>query len=798
VTGPRLRGWTDFRWTGLQGSYRVGIAVCVLWMAVWASLPLPQLRADELRADEPQSETSTTTTAQLDVTDLTIGFRGTIKVGEWAPLRLTVTVSQPVQVRVLVEAPDPDDSLAVFPSRLFRLVPGEPQLLETTFKTGRMQAGLRIRIVDEAQQPLFERRLRPSTDPQAVFHPPILLQRPLWVVLDEASAFPIDLLQGKPTTDTPASTGDTTAAPARLPVDFVRLTSSGELYSTPGCYQTIDVLLMMTGSLKADLNEEQSAALEHWVRGGGAVILSVGKRAEAFRQSTLAKWVPVPITGTAPLRRLTGLEVYLGRSQPLNFPGALTGAQFGTLDERQVLVRELEQPLLVRSPYGFGSVTVFGVDLDRPPLSTWKSLPALFEKIVGHAVSSPRLGRQTTQLSNLGITDLASQLEAAQEDFGPVRRVSYWWVMGLVFLYILVIGPLDYVVVHRWLKRPELTWITFPLLVALGAGTSVWGAARWKGDQVLVNQVNIIDIDGGTHLVRGNTWVTLYSDQSRRYQIQVTPTDEIQPESAGATRPQSSPQLSWFGVPEKSIGGLYRTGGLSISGRSYQFAPEAASVENIPVLQWSTRSLRASWQQAGHELVVSQLSGSENRLTGTVLHNLPVPLQGLMLVYSGRVYFPNSDKFALAPGIEWEPAGSFNRQRELKALLTGTRAERVKSQRKLDSEIQFRTEPYDPLSHHLGDLVRMLSFHEAAGGSTYTGLNHTALDELELVSQMQMGQAVMIARLDLTAATVELDGTAVEPSHRETFVRFVLPVRQMEGGRIMSIPNPEKILNKTP
>jgi hypothetical protein len=416
---------------------------------------------------------------------------------------------------------------------------------------------------------------------------------------------------------------------------------------------------------------------------------------------------------------------------------------------------------------------------------------------VGHAVVVSRLGRQTKQLSNLGITDLASQLEAAQEDFGPVRRVSYWWVMGLVFLYILVIGPLDYVVVHRWLKRPELTWITFPLLVAIGAGSSVWGGARWKGDQVLVNQINIVDIDGGTHLVRGNTWVTLYSDTSRRYQIQVTPTTELQTEPA-VGRTEQAQQLSWFGVPEKSIGGLYRTGGLSISGRSYQFAPEAAGVENLPVLQWSTRSLRGSWQQAGQRLVVSQLAGSDNRLVGTVTHHLPVPLHNLMLVYGGRVYVPTSEKMKLAPGIDWEPAGSMNRQRELKALLTGTRAERVKTQRKLDSEIQFRAEPYDPLSHHLGDLVRMLSFHEAAGGSTYTGLNHTALDELELIAPMQMGQAIMLAQVDLTAATVELDGTTVEPVRRETFVRFLLPVRQREGGRIMSIPNPEKVLNKTP
>ena len=36
--------------------------------------------------------------------------------------------------------------------------------------------------------------------------------------------------------------------------------------------------------------------------------------------------------------------------------------------------------------------------------------------------------------------------------------------MGLMVALLLVIGPIDYLLVHKLFNRPELTWITFPLI----------------------------------------------------------------------------------------------------------------------------------------------------------------------------------------------------------------------------------------------------------------------------------------------------------------------------------------------
>ncbi len=61
------------------------------------------------------------------------------------------------------------------------------------------------------------------------------------------------------------------------------------------------------------------------------------------------------------------------------------------------------------------------------------------------------------------MSDLGTQLQAVYDAISPETRWSSWQIMSMMALYVLIIGPLDYVVVVLLLKRAHLTWITFPL-----------------------------------------------------------------------------------------------------------------------------------------------------------------------------------------------------------------------------------------------------------------------------------------------------------------------------------------------
>ena len=99
---------------------------------------------------------------------------------------------------------------------------------------------------------------------------------------------------------------------------------------------------------------------------------------------------------------------------------------------------------------------------------------------------SKRAQSLTSRLTQTGITELATQLDATQDEFPSVTRVTTWPVMGLLVALLLVIGPIDYLFVHKLLNRPGPDLDHIPADYRRGGGRLPSGGATWsKGDRVL-------------------------------------------------------------------------------------------------------------------------------------------------------------------------------------------------------------------------------------------------------------------------------------------------------------------------
>src|SRR5205814_6607281 len=60
---------------------------------------------------------------------------------------------------------------------------------------------------------------------------------------------------------------------------------------------------------------------------------------------------------------------------------------------------------------------------------------------------------------------LMDPLYAYLENFEEVPVISFGWVALFIFLYILVVGPLEYLILKKVFTRLELTWLTVPTVV---------------------------------------------------------------------------------------------------------------------------------------------------------------------------------------------------------------------------------------------------------------------------------------------------------------------------------------------
>ena len=160
-------------------------------------------------------------------------------------------------------------------------------------------------------------------------------------------------------------------------------------------------------------------------------------------------------------------------------------------------------PLVIRTARGFGQVIFVAVDLDQSPLNQWSDRPLLVARLLDLPTGRADESAEDAAMMHYGYTDLAGQMRSALDQFTGVRLVPFWLVAGLIVGYILLIGPGDYFFLRKVVGRMEWTWLTFPLIVVLVCLAAYVLAYQLKGNQLRVNQIDLVDVDAASGRMRG-------------------------------------------------------------------------------------------------------------------------------------------------------------------------------------------------------------------------------------------------------------------------------------------------------
>ncbi len=340
--------------------------------------------------------------------------------------------------------------------------------------------------------------------------------------------------------------------------------------------------------------------LVNWVKRGGHLVLSVGSNWQAVQDSVLGPILPAKLAGQVPLSSLDALDIFAGSTKPITPPGS-----------PKVMVTKLEEvekrggmdlsprmsglSLVVRGPCGFGRITLIAVDTNQKIFSEWQDRAQFWARAIDlhnqrAEQAGPGMVMGPGRLNAWGISDIAGQLRSALEQFPGVRLIPFGWVAFFIFLYILLIGPGDYFFLKKVLKRMELTWITFPAIVVTVSLLAYYAAYLFKGNDLLINQVEVVDVDQTSGVARGTSWAGMFSPQNHDYTMRVLPLPLDREPAADASGSGSEPPrptpgteviLSWFSSPEDHIGAMGNTnrrfsfgsGGYSYGAYSDRGAP---------------------------------------------------------------------------------------------------------------------------------------------------------------------------------------------------------------------------------
>ncbi len=329
--------------------------------------------------------------------------------------------------------------------------------------------------------------------------------------------------------------------------------------------------LYLNSEKALELRVTQVAAIQAWVHGGGHLIVAVEQPQDVNATPWLRELLPWTPKDVATLHMKNELEDWLRAAQvqpeaeaaappmvappqpmridprmarrygmppqavrpgaaPLLSPGAdpftklqpddafdqadLLVATGKLLDGRVELALQ-DAPLILSAARGRGTVTVLTFSPEREPFRSWKNRAWFWAKLL-HVPSEWFALSDFNTYGGLSIDGVFG----AMLDTKQVRKLPVGWLLLLLIVYLLVIGPVDQYCLKK-LNRQMLTWLTFPAYVVLFSLLIYFIGYKLRAGETEWNQLDVVDVlpRGERAELRGRSYVSLYSSSNARYPL---------------------------------------------------------------------------------------------------------------------------------------------------------------------------------------------------------------------------------------------------------------------------------------
>jgi len=567
--------------------------------------------------------------ADVTIESLSIGFGaeselGTYKVAKWAPARVLIRADEAGFDGIMELVTSDADDVPAAVVRRVHIGPNETRVVPTYMKPGKVVPNVTVRLIGPDGRMRSQRTFSASggeiTDPAD-------LSEFLFVAV------------GNPGGLDPRRIGTRPGYQADR-FHIVRLPNARTLPRRWFEYDAVDYLIVTVSDpvVLETFDAAAQAAIKRWVEYGGHLVVTVGSAWTAVQGSFLADLLPAEFDGVEEVQELPLLEAYVGSRWPIKIEQPLVVPKLVNIRGR-VLVGSESLPLAVSGTYGFGLVTLIALEADRQPFLRWEGNTDFWLKVLGVEKERGEDEDRAGMWARYALNDLSSHLRNLLEQFEDVRMVPFGWVAFFIFVYIALIGPVDYLFVRYVLKRMEFTWITFPTIVVCVSLAGYYSALWMKGSELRLNRVELIDIDAKGQRLRGTSWFTLFSPKRGVYGVEVRGAGPFYAGEVDKLHGGPGRNISWLGLAEDAIGGTGRSGGMTVFRRGYWFVDDASRLEAVPIPIWSMKDFVARWHGRAVVPLESKLQAiGTDRLKGTVVNRSAVPLRDVAVVFGRRVY----------------------------------------------------------------------------------------------------------------------------------------------------------------
>ena len=259
------------------------------------------------------------------------------------------------------------------------------------------------------------------------------------------------------------------------------------------------------------LTEAQRRSLERWVADGGQLVVVGGADWQA-RTAGIEHLLPVEGLAAVDDVDHAPLVAWAGSGETLAADTIATGTL--RTAARALVTNADDAPMAAWHAVGAGRVVFFGTDLALDAYRAWAGSPLLWSRVLdGGWLLSDFFGEGFPD-REAASSSMAQALNTLPSlDVPPAELL-----LALIVAYILLIGPISYLVLRR-LDRRELAWVTAPLLVVVFTASSYGIGVALKGTDVIVNQIAVLRSTSGGALATVEAYAGVYSPTRATYDV---------------------------------------------------------------------------------------------------------------------------------------------------------------------------------------------------------------------------------------------------------------------------------------
>ena len=546
-----------------------------------------------------------------------------------------------------------------------------------------------------------------------------------------------------------------------------------ELSDSEDDYDSVDALIVNATNREWIQSLGERGILAAWERHcqlGGKLVLFLGEAGADLlaNQGPLAVLAPGEFRDVVPLPSPRSIEVYAGAKNPLDFNRASLASRPQVCRLKDVRGKiELfegpvaaELPLVVRSPHGLGEIVFVALDLEHNAFAKWEDRTRFVSKLLRLRDYELKPRQQTGNVMALPYNDMSGQLRAALTEFPGARAVPFSWVALLTLAYAAIVGPLDYLLCHRVLKRPEWTWGTFlGMSVCFGAAVSVL-AVNTKGTQPYFNQISVLDIDAEGKVLRGGAWFSTFSPKAESLDLEL----------ASAPSRNQAPQavrFSWWGLPGAAFNGIDTFSAPMLATKDYRLNfPDQISAASVPIQSWSTKSLNARWQEPCEETDFGELTVRGNKLVGRIRNSLSFSLTEAKLLYADRCLRLGNLPARSVVRIDGDTSSV--------SILNEYKETQFQDMRQIDK-------PYNRLSRDPRYVLERMTVFDAILGKEYCNLYQRFAPHFDLSHMLASDRALLIGFSEDPSAGILIQHKTNSPSSDRASSKSTAPSKSAAG-----------------